>query len=303
MNILFLGYKKNVIIDFLSKNHSVFVNSDKITTDDLIGIDFVISYGYSHIIPEDCVKYMVGKMVNLHLGYNQRGSDPILWSIIDGTQPGITIHKTTNKINKGDIILNKKLSIKDGTTIVEVERAFRSEIEVLFIDNADKVFSYKGEGESLTGTFRNAADKDFYTDELDYRNMKIRELKDVIHLRRISSMERLASFYEPLFWLLDTICSKENVCHIDMTSPRTHVDSTMILYLAMGLGNDYFNKRVGVSRRLYSLNDIGSFFSKSHALVSVAKRKMDNWAEIYKEYRIKKQFYEIKIRERYGVIA
>ena len=55
MRILFLGYQKNSIIDFYkSKNYDLCITNDKLTPEQIKDFepDWIISYGYQHIIRE-----------------------------------------------------------------------------------------------------------------------------------------------------------------------------------------------------------------------------------------------------------
>ena len=114
--ILLLGsnsdYQKD-ILDFLErKNNKVKFYSKKISADDakLNEFDFLISFGYRYIISEAVLNKFKPNAINLHISYLpwNRGADPNLWSFIEDTPKGVTIHEIDEGIDTGDIIFKKK---------------------------------------------------------------------------------------------------------------------------------------------------------------------------------------------------
>ena len=77
-------------------------------------IDFVISYGYKYIISESVLNYMKNAIINLHISYLpfNRGCYPNLWSHIDSTPSGVSIHRIDKGIDTGEVLLRKKVFIK-----------------------------------------------------------------------------------------------------------------------------------------------------------------------------------------------
>lgn len=75
-------------------------------------IDFVVSYGYRHIIKEPYLSQYKNRMINIHcsiLPWN-RGSDPNFWSWFDGTPKGISIHIIDGTLDGGPIIMQMDVS-------------------------------------------------------------------------------------------------------------------------------------------------------------------------------------------------
>ena len=68
--------------------------------------DLAVSYTYRFIIPENIITIFKGNIVNLHNSYLpwNRGADPNLWSIVEGTPRGVTLHYVNNELDKGEII-------------------------------------------------------------------------------------------------------------------------------------------------------------------------------------------------------
>ena len=74
-------------------------------------IEFIVSYGYRHIIQKPVIEHLRGRIVNLHvslLPWN-RGADPNLWSFLEDTPKGVTIHYLDEGLDTGDIIAQKEL--------------------------------------------------------------------------------------------------------------------------------------------------------------------------------------------------
>ena len=91
MKILFLGYNREQtsLIQFLiEKGHKVTHLEKKFTHNYAIKFDFIISFGYRHIIKFDIIKFFKNRIINLHVSYLPfgRGSHPIFWSFIVSSQ-------------------------------------------------------------------------------------------------------------------------------------------------------------------------------------------------------------------------
>ena len=159
MRILFLGYnnKQTSLIDFLSeKRHEVTHYSAAADLDYFKKFDFVISFGYRHIIKEDVINYFGNKIINLHIAllpFN-RGSHPNFWSFWDGTPAGVTIHLVDKGIDTGDILHQKTVTFaKSEDTFTKTYSRLIKEIECLFKDNFNNILNcvtiptkQKGEG-------------------------------------------------------------------------------------------------------------------------------------------------------------
>lgn len=78
-------------------------------------VELAVSYTYSKIIKPDIIELLNGNIVNIHnsyLPYN-RGSDPNLWSLVDDTPRGVTLHYIDEKLDKGFIIAQTLLEKPD----------------------------------------------------------------------------------------------------------------------------------------------------------------------------------------------
>ena len=79
-------------------------------------IEMIISYGYRHIIKKSIIEYVKGNIINLHISYLpwNRGADPNLWSFLENSPKGVTIHYIDEGIDTGDIITQKKIDFSSS---------------------------------------------------------------------------------------------------------------------------------------------------------------------------------------------
>jgi methionyl-tRNA formyltransferase len=118
IDVVFLGINDAGmrIYDWLCNRESVFVHSLLTTKNQLqiiknIQPDYVISCGYRHIVPEEILNVPIEGCLNLHpayLPYN-RGANPNVWSIVEGTPAGVTLHWMDPNLDTGDIIAREKV--------------------------------------------------------------------------------------------------------------------------------------------------------------------------------------------------
>ncbi len=129
----------------------IYVISNKLTLGIVKGLEpeFIISYNYRHMIPEDVLEYMQGKAVNLHVSYlpYNRGSSPNFFSFLDNTPKGVTIHEMTAKLDKGRILCQKEIFFDEvKETFASSYLILQHEIMELFKKNWDAIKSGEIEG-------------------------------------------------------------------------------------------------------------------------------------------------------------
>ena len=98
-------------------------------------IDFVVSFGYRHIIKYDVLNYLRDRIINMHISYLpwNRGADPNLWSFLEDTPKGVTIHFMDEGIDTGDIIAQKELFFDcDHATLATTYAQLQAEMISLF---------------------------------------------------------------------------------------------------------------------------------------------------------------------------
>lgn len=97
------------LFDWIKSNgHEIILIKDALEEDWCVkhGFDLAVSYTYRHILTEVILTALGHKAVNLHISYLpwNKGADPNLWSIIEDTPRGVTLHYMDSRLDHGDII-------------------------------------------------------------------------------------------------------------------------------------------------------------------------------------------------------
>jgi methionyl-tRNA formyltransferase len=91
--------------------HSLLTTKAQLRTVETIRPDYLVSCGYSHIVPETVLEMPTEYCLNLHpslLPFN-RGANPNVWSIVDETPAGVTLHSMDAGIDTGRILAQRKV--------------------------------------------------------------------------------------------------------------------------------------------------------------------------------------------------
>lgn len=125
IEVVFLGVNNAGmrIYDWLCDRDNVFVHSLLTTKKQLEMIedvqpDYIVSCGYRHIVPERILDIPSEGCLNLHpayLPYN-RGANPNVWSIVEETPAGVTLHYMDSTLDTGDIISRRRVETKFSDT-------------------------------------------------------------------------------------------------------------------------------------------------------------------------------------------
>ena len=118
MKVLILSPYPQEIVKILEKNNDKYIiYNEKINVNFLIynNIEFIISYGYKYIVGKEIVSLFKGKIINLHISFLpfNRGSYPNLWSHLEGSPSGVSIHYMSEGIDKGEILLQKQIKFDE----------------------------------------------------------------------------------------------------------------------------------------------------------------------------------------------
>lgn len=139
--ILFLGDTQSPLVDWLRKQgHAVIANSRKLEVNDTLlsfrDFTWLISYGYRYILPEEILTGFPGRAINLHISYLpwNRGADPNLWSFVDDTPKGVTIHEMDKGLDTGPILAQRLVAFDEDKTLTTSYVKLKQEIETLFIE-------------------------------------------------------------------------------------------------------------------------------------------------------------------------
>lgn len=144
--ILLLGPQHQRLINFLLANEDDVVMTDAPLEDNLRffnKFDFIISYGYRHIIRKTVIDHFGCLAINLHcslLPWN-RGADPNLWSFLEDTPKGVTIHCIDEGIDTGKILAQREVAFELSETLHSSYEKLSFAMEKLFIEKWDDIRS------------------------------------------------------------------------------------------------------------------------------------------------------------------
>jgi len=162
--VLFLGYtlEQTSLVDELVKaNCEVWHTQEKIET--TVGFDFVISFGYKHILKKTIIESSKAPIINLHISYLpwNRGAHPNFWSFFDSTPSGVSIHLIDEGIDTGPILFQRNVNFeKDVVTFSQAYKQLIQEIESLFRENLNKIIigDYNPTPQGSKGSYHKVAD-------------------------------------------------------------------------------------------------------------------------------------------------
>lgn len=152
MVILFLTNNLEVtepLIKWLkSHEESVVVYDRKLSLEYLGKIKpyLIISYNYIYLLTEDILDIVNNGAVNLHISLLpwNKGIKPNLWSFLDDTPKGVTIHVIDKDLDTGDILLQKEVYFNENSeTLSTSYKQLHQTIQRLFTDNWDKIKNFE----------------------------------------------------------------------------------------------------------------------------------------------------------------
>lgn len=141
MNVLLLGVEPFPLAEIIRGSGCTVVKChERISVDDLISqaIDFAVSYRYPHIVRRPIIEHLNGRIINLHISLLpwNRGADPNLWSFLENTPKGITIHYIDPGLDTGDIIIQKEIIFDESQeTLSSSYETLNREIIHLFAES------------------------------------------------------------------------------------------------------------------------------------------------------------------------
>jgi len=137
MNILLLGpYRKGLIGLLSSFGDKITITEALLASDSecLCNSDFIISYGYRHILKKEILDKFLNKAINFHISLLpwNRGADPNLWSFLEDTPKGVTIHYLDCGIDIGDILAQQEVNYAPEDTLRTSYERLSKTMEELF---------------------------------------------------------------------------------------------------------------------------------------------------------------------------
>ena len=167
MTILVLGVIPSPLTSKI-ENHglNVIECADPIDTEYLQthSVEFAVSYRYRHIIQKAVIDNLNGNIINLHVSFLpwNRGADPNLWSFLEDTPKGVSIHYIDEGIDTGDIIAQKELLFNnDAETLASTYKKLNDEILELFKMYWEPIINGNTDRKKQmqTGSFHKISDK------------------------------------------------------------------------------------------------------------------------------------------------
>ena len=99
-------------------------------------VDYIVMYGHRRLIKEPILSKYRGRIINIHGSYLpwNRGSYPNLFSWIEDTPKGASIHHVNAGIDTGRIIVRQTVDFSKApnSTLASSYNAVKAECEVLF---------------------------------------------------------------------------------------------------------------------------------------------------------------------------
>ena len=160
--LLLCSEKNDKMLSFLRQKGDVKYLNDKVSVNEISSYDWIISYGYRHIITEKILNASKNPIINLHISYlpYNRGAHPNYWSFKENTLKGVTIHFIDSGIDTGPILVQKKCQFNRDDTLKTSYQKLKIEIEELFYLYFDKIVNHEISPipQNKKGTFHKKSD-------------------------------------------------------------------------------------------------------------------------------------------------
>lgn len=123
----------------------------------------IISYNYRYIIKKNVLAKVEGFAINLHISYlpYNRGAHPNIWSFLENTIKGVTIHCIDEGVDTGDIIIQEMVSLsRHEETLSSSYRKLHDHMQQLFKKNWNDIKNGKitPKSQNGPGTYHNKKD-------------------------------------------------------------------------------------------------------------------------------------------------
>lgn len=137
MNVLFLGTSPSPIVEALNGYGCTVISQDGVISLDYLErnkIQFAVSYRYRMMVRKPVIEYLNRRIINLHISFLpwNRGADPNLWSFLDDTPKGVTIHYMDEGLDTGDILIQEEIAYEKSDTLRTAYQKLSRTIETLF---------------------------------------------------------------------------------------------------------------------------------------------------------------------------
>lgn len=146
--------------------------------------DLTVSYTYRYILSETLLKALGNNAVNLHTSYLpwNRGADPNMWSILEGTPRGVTLHFMNAGLDKGSIIAQELLPrAKSDDTLASTYEELDCLAKKLF-KSAFSYYRYWSDMKKevlANGSYHSLADGKKLKERIESYEMTVSEIKEL----------------------------------------------------------------------------------------------------------------------------
>lgn len=140
MKVLLIGYPDSGLRVFLENEEDLtFIDgSEEITLEKVNAVapEFIVLHGCHSILEPSIVEHFPKKIINLHGAYLpwNRGGHPNVWSFVEGTPRGGSIHFIDEKIDCGELIARAEIDTYPDDTLSTTYFRIRDLMEKMFID-------------------------------------------------------------------------------------------------------------------------------------------------------------------------
>ncbi len=146
--VLFLGPADSSLLQWLQNVEPAVIHTDDPITPHMLeqnNIDFIVSFGYRHLLTPDLLHQIGNRAINLHISLLpwNRGADPNLWSFVDATPKGVSIHYIDEGIDTGDLIVQKEVRFDhpENETLATTYSMLQTTVDQLFREHWDSIRS------------------------------------------------------------------------------------------------------------------------------------------------------------------
>lgn len=176
--VLFLTNNRNTLplFDWLHKRGKTTLYSEALQRCqvEVLNPDFIISYNYRYKIADDVIAYMKGNIINLHISFLpwNRGTSPNIWSFIDHTPQGVTIHQVSSGLDRGMILYQKECSFDiQKETFATSYQKLNGMITELFQEKWEEIRTgnFPLHEQKGKGSYHEKSDLDRLKERLDFR--------------------------------------------------------------------------------------------------------------------------------------
>ena len=139
MKVLFLGRRDSPVLAHLRDvEERVFRTARPLVRADprVLRADFVVSHLYLHRVRPWALDRFPCRAVNLHNSFlpHNRGWHAVLWSVLEGTPAGVTIHHMDENLDTGDVIAQREVALAPDLTLKQAWRALQDDLASLFCE-------------------------------------------------------------------------------------------------------------------------------------------------------------------------